>query len=127
MSPGACYLRSVAKSDGDQLDYVFRALAHPVRRAMLRQLARGEQSISELAEPFDMSFEAVSKHVQMLERARLVRRTRVGRMHRCTLEPASLSDAARVLTELAGLWTKQLDSLERMLAAMQSAPHKKRS
>jgi DNA-binding transcriptional ArsR family regulator len=117
----------MARVDSAQLDYVFGALAHPVRRAMLRRLAHGEQSISELAEPFDMSLEAVSKHLQVLERAELLRRSREGRVHRCTLAPAPLGDAARVLTELTGLWSKQLDSLERMLATMQPRPGRKRS
>src|SRR5437868_15042220 len=100
------------------LDHVFRALAHPARRAILRRIAREEQSITELAAPFDMSLEAVSKHVQILERARLLRRTRTGRAQRCELTPGALGDAARVLAELGGLWNKQLDSLERYLAAL---------
>ncbi|HEY5089784.1 MAG TPA: metalloregulator ArsR/SmtB family transcription factor [Polyangia bacterium] len=97
------------------LDSVFRALAHPARRAILRRIARAEQTVTELAEPFDMSLEAVSKHVRVLERARLVRRTRSGRMHRCRLRPEPLKDAAKVLTQLASLWNKRLDSLERFL------------
>src|SRR5437763_12161731 len=97
------------------LDHVFRALAHPARRAILRRIAREEQSITELAAPFDMSLEAVSKHVQVLERARLLRRTRRGRVHRCRLGPAPLRDAAKVLAELAGLWNERLDALDRLL------------
>jgi DNA-binding transcriptional ArsR family regulator len=96
------------------LDAVFHALAHPARRAILRRIAQAAPSISELAAPFDMSLEAVSKHVQVLERARLLRRTRSGRMHRCRLEPRSLQDAAKVLTELASLWNGRLDALERL-------------
>jgi DNA-binding transcriptional ArsR family regulator len=97
------------------LDQVFRALAHPTRREILRRIAREERTIGEIAEPFEMSLEAVSKHVQVLERARLVRRTRRGRTHRCRLAPAPLRDAARVLAELAGLWNRRLDALERLL------------
>jgi DNA-binding transcriptional ArsR family regulator len=101
---------------GDEhLDKVFRALAHPARRAILRRIARAEQTVTELAEPFDMSLEAVSKHVRVLEQARLVQRTRSGRMHRCRLRPEPLKDAAKVLTQLATLWNKRLDSLERLL------------
>ncbi|MEO5770163.1 MAG: metalloregulator ArsR/SmtB family transcription factor, partial [Polyangia bacterium] len=73
----------MVESRSDHLDYVFAALAHPVRRQILRRIARQEQTITELAAPFDMSLEAVSKHVQVLERARLLRRTRSGRVHRC--------------------------------------------
>lgn len=98
-----------------RLDHVFHALAHPARRAILRRIARAELTVGELAEPFDMSLEAVSKHVQVLERARLVRRTRRGRTHHCRLAPAPLRDAAKVLADLAGLWNRRLDALERLL------------
>lgn len=103
------------------LDSVFRALAHPARRAILRRIARSEQTVTELAEPFDMSLEAVSKHVRVLERARLVQRTRSGRNHRCRLRPEPLKDAAKVLTQLATLWNRHLDSLERLLLELNSA------
>jgi DNA-binding transcriptional ArsR family regulator len=104
---------------GDEhLDSVFRALAHPARRAILRRIARAEQTVTELAEPFDMSLEAVSKHVRVLERARLVRRTRSGRAHRCRLRPEPLQDAAKVLAQLATLWSRRLDALEDLLAGL---------
>jgi DNA-binding transcriptional ArsR family regulator len=99
----------------EHLDHVFQALAHPVRREILRRIAREERTITELTQPFDMSFEAVSKHVQVLERAQLLRRTRSGRVHRCKLRVAPLRDAAKVLAELSGLWNKRLDALERVL------------
>ena len=108
----------MVESRSDHLDHVFRALAHPARRAILRRIARGEQTVSELAAPFDMSLEAVSKHIQVLERARLLRRTRSGRVHRCRLGPAPLRDAAKVLAELAGLWNRRLDALEQLLAEL---------
>src|ERR1700704_4208153 len=109
----------MVESKSDRLDDVFHALAHPARREILRRIAREERSISELAAPFEMSLEAVSKHVQVLERARLLRRTRSGRVHRCRLGPAPLRDAAKVLHELAGLWNKRLDALERVLAELE--------
>lgn len=108
----------MVESRSDHLDYVFAALAHPVRRQILRRIARQEQTITELAAPFDMSLEAVSKHVQVLERARLLRRTRSGRVHRCKLGPAPLRDAAKVLAELAGLWNSRLDALEQLLGQL---------
>ncbi|HEX3697963.1 MAG TPA: metalloregulator ArsR/SmtB family transcription factor [Polyangia bacterium] len=104
----------------DHLDSVFRALAHPARRAILRRIARAEQSVTELAEPFDMSLEAVSKHVRVLEKARLVKRTRRGRMHHCRLRPEPLKDAAKVLTQLATLWNGRLDALERLLSELKN-------
>src|SRR5688500_1349499 len=109
----------MVESRSDHLDHVFRALAHPVRREILRRIARKELSITELADPFDMSLEAVSKHIQVLERARLLRRTRTGRVHHCRLGPAPLRDAAQVLAKLAGLWNERLDGLEKLLGEVQ--------
>jgi len=109
----------MVESRSDHLDHVFQALAHPVRRAILRKIAREEHSVTELARPFDMSLEAVSKHVQVLERARLLRRTRAGRVHRCKLSPAPLRDVAKVLAELSGLWHRRLDALEKLLVGLE--------
>jgi DNA-binding transcriptional ArsR family regulator len=105
----------MVESRAEHLDKVFQALAHPVRREILRQISREEQSITELAAPFEISLEAVSKHIQVLERARLLRRTRAGRVHRCRLGPAPLREAARVLAQLTGFWNKRLDALEQLL------------
>ncbi len=109
----------MVESRSDHLDHVFHALAHPVRRAILRRIAAEEHSVTELATPFDMSLEAVSKHIQVLERARLLRRTRAGRVHRCKLTPAPLRNAARVLAELSGLWNRRLDALEALLVDLE--------
>lgn len=99
----------------EPLDHVFQALAHPVRREMLRRLGDGELSVSALGEPFAMSLEAVSKHVQVLERAALLQRTRRGRSHYCRLRPEPLREASAVLQRLADHWNRQLDNLERLL------------
>ena len=109
----------MVESRSDHLDHVFRALAHPARREILRRIAREARTVTELAAPFDMSLEAVSKHIQVLERARLLRRTRRGRVHRCRLGPAPLRDVAKVLAELAGLWSKRLDALEQLLGELE--------
>src|SRR4051812_24356148 len=87
-----------------RLDEVFRALAHPVRRDILGRLGAEERSISELAAPFDMTLEAVSQHVRVLERARLLRRAKDGRVHRCRMDPAPLREAGALLVKLAGFW-----------------------
>jgi DNA-binding transcriptional ArsR family regulator len=100
-----------------RLDEVFRALAHPVRREILSRIGTGERTISELAEPFDMTLEAVSQHVRVLERARLLRRKRQGREHRCRVDPTPLRAAGAVLVKLAGFWEGQLASLDRWLAS----------
>lgn len=97
------------------LDDVFHALADPTRRAMLRSLALGERTISELAEPFDMSFVAASKHVRVLEAAGLVRRTVKGRTHICQLVAEPLAAADDWLRYYERLWATQLDNLAAML------------
>ena len=111
-------LNRMVESRSDRLDDVFHALAHPARREILRRIAREERTIAELAAPFDMSLEAVSKHVQVLERARLLRRTRAGRAQRCAFRPAPLRNAAKVLAELTALWNRRLDALEGFLAEL---------
>jgi DNA-binding transcriptional ArsR family regulator len=99
------------------LDAVFRALADPTRRAMLRTLAAGEQNIGELAAPFSMSFAAASKHVKVLEGAGLVRRRVQGRRHLCRIQPAPLAAADEWLHFYRRLWTEQFDRLDSLLEA----------
>ena len=98
------------------LSAVFRALGDPTRRAMLRRLSSGERSVGELAEPFRMSLAAASKHVKVLERAGLVRRTVEGRTHRCRLDADRLAQAQRWLAYYQRFWTQRLDALDAMLA-----------
>lgn len=105
----------MVESRSDRLDAVFHALAHPARRTILRELAKDERSISELAAPFDMSLEAVSKHIDVLERARLLRRTKRGRVRRCTLRPEPLRGAVAVLQSLTTMWNRRLDALDALL------------
>ncbi|HEY4445199.1 MAG TPA: metalloregulator ArsR/SmtB family transcription factor [Steroidobacteraceae bacterium] len=99
------------------LDRVFQALADPTRRAMLRRLAKSEQSIGELSAPFSMTFAAASKHVKVLERAKLVRRRIEGRSHHCRLEAAPLAAANGWLRFYERFWTRQLDALDAALRA----------
>jgi len=109
----------MVESRSARLDDVFHALAHPARREILRRIAREERTIAELAVPFDMSLEAVSKHVQVLERAHLLRRTRSGRAQRCSFRPAPLRSAAKVLAELTKMWDRRLDALEGLLEELE--------
>ena len=95
-----------------QLDAVFHALADATRREMLRRLAAGERTISELVEPFDMSFAAASKHVRVLEQAGLVRRSIRGRAHHCRLRSKPLANAHAWLTFYRRFWSARLDALE---------------
>ena len=97
------------------LDAVFHALADRTRRAMLRNLAGKVLSISEIAEPFTMSFAAASKHVKVLESAGLVRRTVQGRTHLCSLEAEGLREATDWLSFYDGFWSERLDALDEII------------
>lgn len=98
-----------------RLDAVFRALSDNTRRRMLRSLSRGECSIGELADPFDMSLAAASKHVKTLERAGLVQREVRGRVHVCRLHPQPLAVASDWLRQYEQFWSTSLDRLEDLL------------
>ena len=100
----------------DTLDDVFRALADPTRRAMVRRLADRERTVTELAKPFDMSLAAASKHVKALESAGIIRRTIHGRTHTCRLNLEPLTEARRWLQHYEQFWNDRLDALEQLLA-----------
>ena len=91
------------------------ALADPTRRAILHRLASGETRVTDLAEPFAMSLNSVSKHIRVLERARLVRRRRSGREHLLSIDPAPLDDAANWINAQRALWNRMLDNLDALL------------
>jgi DNA-binding transcriptional ArsR family regulator len=105
----------------ESLDEVFSALADPTRRKILLALAEGERSVSELAEPFDVSLPAVSKHLSVLERAGLITREREGRVRRCRLEPEPLAGALEWIAQYGRFWEDSFDSLERVLAEQRKA------
>ena len=96
----------------DELSRVFQALAHGARRDMLGRLAAGELTDGQLADPLAMSLAAASKHVKVLERAGLVRRTVQGRTHRCRLDAARLAEAQEWLAYYERFWSDRLDALE---------------
>lgn len=98
-----------------QIDAVFHALGDATRRRMLRDLAGGERTVSQLAEPFAMSLAAASKHIKALENAGLIRREVRGRTHLCRLEPGPLASAHQWLGFYERFWTNRLDVLERLL------------
>lgn len=103
--------------DAAVLDDVFRALSDRTRRDMLRRLAVGERTVGELAQPYEMSFEAASKHVRVLERAGLVRRNVRGRHHYCQLDARRLAEADRWLSSYQPSWTQPFAALDRVRAA----------
>lgn len=97
------------------LDATIEALAHPARRAILRRVGRGEARVTELAAPFDMSLNAVSKHIRVLEQARLVRRRRDGREHFISADPRPLDDLARWIDEQRAAWGARLEAMDAAL------------
>jgi DNA-binding transcriptional ArsR family regulator len=98
-----------------QLDSVFHALGDATRRRMLRELAGGERTVGQLAEPFAISLAAASKHIKALESAGLIRRQVRGRTHLCRLDPGPLATAFQWLGFYERFWTERLDELERLL------------
>lgn len=99
----------------ETLDSIFRALSDATRRDMLRRLSLGEHTVGELAEPFDMSLAAASKHIRMLENAGLVKREIQGRTHVCRLAPDRLAAATGWLQAYEHFWNKRLDTLATLL------------
>lgn len=97
------------------LDQTFHALSDSTRRAILTRLTRGEATVGELAEPFDITLSAVSKHLHVLERANLVQRTRTGRTTLCSVVPGALEDAQIWITRHRVFWDDRLDALEKIL------------
>jgi DNA-binding transcriptional ArsR family regulator len=98
------------------LDHVLVAIADPTRRAILARLTRGPARVTDVAEPFDMTLAAVSKHVRTLERAGLVRRTRNGREHTLTLDARPLRQVVRWASGYEAFWNQRLDRLEAFFA-----------
>jgi DNA-binding transcriptional ArsR family regulator len=103
-----------------RLDRVFHALAHPARRAIVRQLSIGERSLSELASPLKMTFPAATKHVRVLERANLVRRRVVGRQHLCHLRAAPLKEAMLWTEQFRKNWEARFEALDALLDEMKN-------
>ena len=112
----------------DRLSATFSALADPTRRAILARLALGETSVSELAEPFDISLPAVSRHLKVLEGAGLIARGREAQWRPCRLEPQALKGVDEWLEEYRRLWEQRLDRLEDYLRTLQAGtPERKAS
>ena len=102
----------------DQLSATFAALADPTRRAILARLVAGECSVTELAEPFDMSLPAVSKHLRVLERAGLIARGREAQWRPCRIEGGPLKDIADWLESYRHVWEARLDRLDDYLKTL---------
>jgi len=105
-----------------QLNAVFSALADPTRRAIVRRLASGEATVGELAQPFTMSFQAVSKHLHVLEQAGLVNRSRRAQQRPCRLRPEALAYASGWLGDYRSLWETSFDRLDEHLTNQKGSP-----
>ena len=109
-------------TNSPQLDLVFGALADATRRAILARLAECETTVGELASPFEISRPAISRHLRVLERAGLVKRTPDGRISRCSLDAGPMREAAEWVGFYRNYWEEQLDALARYLEG-ESTPH----
>jgi DNA-binding transcriptional ArsR family regulator len=96
----------------DELDVTFMALADATRRAIINRLSQGPFTVSELAEPFDISLPAVSKHLKILENAGLLERRRDGRVHLCSLKAEPMKEAADWIAKYQRFWDERLDALD---------------
>lgn len=103
------------------LDQTLGALADPTRRALLARLSRGEARVTDLARPFPISLNSVSKHIRRLEKAGLVSRRRQGREHFLSLNPEPLDQAAAWIERHRALWTRRLEALDEVLKAEDAA------
>jgi DNA-binding transcriptional ArsR family regulator len=110
----------------DALSTTFAALADPTRRAILARLAGGEASVTELAEPFEMSLPAVSKHLKVLERAGLIARSREAQWRPCKLEAARLKEVAEWVDHYRRFWEQSLDRLDEYLREVQKKEKKEK-
>ncbi len=114
----------VQSMQADQLSATFGALADPTRRAILARLASGEASVTQLAQPFEMSMPAISKHLKVLERAGLIARGREAQWRPCRLEAAPLKDAADWVEEYRRFWEQSFDRLDDYLRELKKKEKK---
>ena len=102
----------------ETLDAAFAALAHPARRAILARLASGEATVNELAEPFDVSLPAISKHIRVLENAGLIERGRNAQFRPCRLNPERLKAVAAWTDQYRHIWEVRFDAMDRIMQEM---------
>ena len=112
-------IRESLDAEAEALDRVFFALSDPVRRAILERLDDGPLLVSEIATPFVISLQAVSRHIQVLVRAGLVAQARTGRISRCSLDAEPLADAAQWLNRYAKYWQGQFEALAQHLISLE--------
>ncbi|WP_372571926.1 ArsR/SmtB family transcription factor [Ruegeria jejuensis] len=108
-------------SDSQKLDAVFAALANPTRRAILARLAQGEATVNMLAQPFEMSLPAISKHIRVLEKAELITRGKDAQFRPCTLNARPLEDVANWADRYRPIWEARFDAMDRVIEAMRDS------
>ncbi|MEK7424865.1 MAG: metalloregulator ArsR/SmtB family transcription factor [Actinomycetota bacterium] len=111
--------------DDTRLDATFAALANSTRRAILARLARGAATVNELAEPFDMTLPAVSKHIKVLERAGLVRRGHRAQFRPCAIEASRLQEVSTWADQYRSIWESRFDQMDIYLTQLQAPQGKK--
>jgi len=102
----------MTRSDEDRLDQTFAALANTTRRAILARLAEGEATVNELAEPFNMSLPAISKHIKVLERAGLIIQGQKAQYRPCTIEVTPLQEISKWTEQYRHIWEERFDQLD---------------
>lgn len=112
----------MVKSSSHTLDAIFSALSDPTRRKLLERLALGEKTVTEVAEPFDMSLPAISKHLRILEEAGLIVRRKQGRVHHLQLAAAPMKEASEWLDVYRQFWDAQFDALAQFLREQKDNP-----
>ena len=113
-------LNVVPERSGPELDLLFGALSDGTRRAIVERLAKGDATVTELAEPFDISLPAISRHLKVLERASLITRSHEGRWRHARLTPMALANAANWISRYELLWSESFDRLDDHLARITS-------
>ncbi|MEM7061353.1 MAG: metalloregulator ArsR/SmtB family transcription factor [Pseudomonadota bacterium] len=108
-------------NEAEQLDVAFFALANPTRRAILARLAEGEATVNAIAEPFDMSLPAVSKHIQVLEKAGLITRGRDAQFRPCILNAKPLEAVSHWTDQYRHIWEARFDAMKRVMNAMKDS------
>lgn len=98
-----------------QLDYIFHSLSDPIRRDILSRVMKSELSVGELVEKYEVSFAAISKHIKVLENAKLIRKRREGKKHMVALAPEALHDADRYLEQYRTMWDGRFNKLDSLL------------
>jgi DNA-binding transcriptional ArsR family regulator len=115
MAVGVITINTMVKRKEEKLNRVFQALADPTRRRILLRVAKTSCTVSELAKPFSISAPAISRHLKVLEGARMIERVKTGKFHRFRVNPNPLGQAQQMLQQLTDFWSRRLDGLEDFL------------